>query len=203
MANVLPLTRPPPTAPAAEAAAYRGVRLGSRVLVVLFTILAAAFAVMVAMLLVGVLAYHGEALRIGPTAVWITTPGEPPPPDTIAIGALPLAQRIAYVFIGAARAAPSLAILLGLRRLFGLYARGVVFGRENARQIRRIGAWLIADAVIPFVEHLVQHALGYEIDRNWFHVVSLQELVLGALVFVIAEVMRVGHEIEQDRGGFV
>jgi hypothetical protein len=33
--------------------------------------------------------------------------------------------------------------------------------------------------------------------------VSLQELVLGAIVFLIALVMQAGHEIEQDRQGFV
>jgi hypothetical protein len=201
MSNVLPLIRAP-SPPAPEAAAYRRIRLGSRALAGLFTVLAAGFAVVVAGLLVAVMVYRGEALRIGPTAVWVVTSG-PAPAGSVAIASLPLVQRAAYVAIGAVRAAPSLAILLGLRRLFGFYARGVVFGRENARQIGWLGAWLAIDAGVPFAEHLVQQALGYEIDRSWFHMVSLQELVLGALVLVIAEVMRVGHEIEREREGFV
>jgi len=53
------------------------------------------------------------------------------------------------------------------------------------------------------VIHLALSATGYEIDRNWAHMVSLQELVLGGVVFVVAGVMQVGREIEEDREGFV
>lgn len=201
MNNVLPLVRPP-AEPGPETRLYRRIRLGSRVLVVLFSVLASAFALALAALLVAALVYRGEALRIGPTGVWVEA-SKPWQPGTIAISALPFAQRLVYVFLGAARAAPSIAILVGLRRLFDLYARGVVFARENARQIRLVGLWLVIDAVVPYAEHVIQHALNYEIDHDWFHVVSLQELVLGALVFVVAEVMRVGHEIEQEREAFV
>jgi hypothetical protein len=51
--------------------------------------------------------------------------------------------------------------------------------------------------------HLVLSATGYEIDKNWAHMVSFDEAMLGAVVFVIAWVMQAGHEIEQDREGFV
>jgi hypothetical protein len=57
--------------------------------------------------------------------------------------------------------------------------------------------------VLPFLVHLILSATGYEIDGLWAHMVSLQELVLGSVVFVIALVMQAGHEIEQDREGFV
>ena len=46
-------------------------------------------------------------------------------------------------------------------------------------------------------------ALHLVIDRQWMHASSVQELVLGAVVYVIALVMQVGHEIEQERGQFV
>ena len=46
-------------------------------------------------------------------------------------------------------------------------------------------------------------ATGYEIDKAWAHMAAIQELVLGAVVFVIALVMQAGHEIEEDREGFV
>jgi hypothetical protein len=201
MADVLPLSRAP-APPEAEARLYRRIRLGSRGLAWLFAGLAMTYAAFVAVLMVGVIAYHGPNLRIGPTGVWLGT-GDLAPSGSIPFYVLPLGQRIAYLGVGAVRAAPTLAIFLGLRRLFALYAKGEVFGGENARQIQMIGAWLVADAVIPFAEHLVQRAAGIEIDHSWAHMVSLQELVLGALVFIVAEVMRVGHEIERDREGFV
>ena len=66
-----------------------------------------------------------------------------------------------------------------------------------------MGFCLILDAAAPFLCHLVLSATGYEIDRMWAHMAAAQELVLGAVVFVIAAVMQAGHEIEQDREGFV
>jgi hypothetical protein len=49
----------------------------------------------------------------------------------------------------------------------------------------------------------VPRATGYEIDKNWAHMASVQAFVLGLLVFVIGQVMQVGREIEEDREAFV
>jgi hypothetical protein len=202
MSNVMPLRRPiRASAVEPETALYRRIRLGSRALVVLFTALAAAFVLAMTAAVV-LLVYPNDLVRIGPSGTYLGL-GGPGPTHTVAMGTLPLAHRLAFLPIALVRLAPSVAILWGLRRLFGLYARGIVFAAENARQIRFVGLWLAVDALVPFIEHLIQRGLGIEIDANWFHVVSLQELVLGALVFVIAEVMRVGHEIEQERAEFI
>ena len=90
-----------------------------------------------------------------------------------------------------------------LRSLFRLYSQGKVFGLPNARLIQLMGVCLVADAAAPFLCHLVLSATGYEIDKMWAHMASVQELILGAVVFVIALVMKAGHEIEEDREGFV
>jgi hypothetical protein len=202
MSNVMLLRRSVrPQAAEPETALYRRIRLGSRALVVLFTGLAGAFVLAMAAAVV-LLVYPNDLVRIGPSGTYLGF-GGPGPVHTVAMGALPLAHRLALLPIALVRLAPSVAILWGLRRLFGLYAFGIVFAAENARQIRFIGLWLAVDALVPFTEHLIQRGLGFEIDANWFHVVSLQELVLGALVFVIAEVMRVGHQIEQERAEFI
>ena len=201
MADVLPLSRiAEPAAP--EAALYRRIRLASGGLVALFTTVAAGYGVLAAILILAMFLDPVGILRIGPSGTYIVTSGAAPA-DTIRIIALPLWRRLFFVPVALAAVAPSLAILLSLRRLFGLYARGIVFAPQNALQIRLIGLWLVIGALTPFVLHVVQSALGIEIDRAWLHMNSLQELVLGALVFVIAEVMRVGHEIEQERGAFI
>jgi hypothetical protein len=202
MSNVMPLRRTVRAQAAEpETALYRRIRLGSRALAVLFTSLASAFVLAMAAAVV-LLVYPNDMVRIGPSGTYLCF-GGPGPVHTVAMGTLPLAHRLAFLPIALVRLVPSVAILWGLRRLFGLYARGLVYAAENARQIRFIGLWLSVDALVPFTEHLIQRGLGIEIDANWFHVVSLQELVLGALVFVIAEVMRVGHEIEQERSEFI
>lgn len=201
MADILPLTRIA-EAPAPEAALYRRIRLASRALVALFTVLAGAYALLATVLIMMMFFDPVGVLRIGPSGTFLEFSGHGSA-DTVAIARLPLAHRLCFVPVALARAAPSLAILLGLRALFGLYARGIVFSPRNALQIRLIGVWLVVDALMPFVLHIIQNSLGIEIDRAWLHMVGLQELVLGALVFVIAEVMRVGHEIEQEREAFI
>ncbi len=202
MANVLPLRRPVRVQPAPAQPDYRRIRLASRALVILFTVLAIGFGLEVITAAVMLLAWPNDLVRIGPSGTFLVFSGAAPA-DTVALWSLPFAHRLAFLPIILVRLAPRLAFLWALRRLFGLYARGIVFARENARQIRLIGIWLVIDALVPFGLHIVQQITGIEIDRQWFHLVGLQELVLGALVFVIAEVMRVGHEIEQERAEFI
>jgi hypothetical protein len=184
---------------APETAAQRRVRLGSRALAWLFTgLLSISVAILVAALL-AMLFYKGQLLRIGPDNCYI---GEGPP-NAVAFGSLPLVHRLVYCLVGIVRATPIIMLFWSLRGLFGLYARGKVFAPANAAQFRRIGIWLCAYALSPFACHLFLDATGYEIDRNWAHMASVQAFVLGLLVFVIGQVMRVGREIEEDREAFV
>jgi len=191
--------RPPPVAPPPPSASHRRLRLGSRALAWLLTALLALTGLIAGVLILAVLAWPGENFRIGPTAAWIGKG----PPDSVAFASLSIPHRAAYALVGTLRIAPVLAILAHLRALFLLYAGGEVFGAANARHIGRVGAWLCAYAVSPFLCHLFLSATGWEIDRNWFHLSSIQGLILGLLVFVIAQVMQVGREIEEDRDAFV
>jgi len=187
------------TVAAPETAAQRRVRLGSRALAWLFTGLLCVSAAILVAALAAMLFYKGELLRIGPDNCYI---GEGPP-NSVAFGSLPLVHRLVYCLVGIVRATPIIMLFWSLRGLFRLYARGEVFAPANAAQFRRIGMWLCAYAVSPFACHLFLVATGYEIDRNWAHMASVQAFVLGLLVFVIGEVMRVGREIEEDREAFV
>lgn len=177
----------------------RRLRLGSRVLSWLFTGLMIGVGAIAAALIVGVIFYGGENYRIAAGGVWIGTG----PVDSVAFHTLSLPHRLVYAAIGAVRITPSLMIFWHLRGLFDLYANGEVFGRRNGRRLAHIGVWLCLYAVSPFLCHLVLVATGYEIDKVWMHLSSVQALVLGLLVFVIAQVMAVGHEIEEDRKAFV
>ncbi|MBO9560241.1 MAG: DUF2975 domain-containing protein [Caulobacter sp.] len=187
------------TLTAPETAAQRRVRLGSRALAWLFTGLLAVSVAILAAALIAMLFYKGELLRIGPDNCYI---GDGPP-NSVAFGSLPLVHRLVYCLVGIVRATPIIMLFWSARGLFRLYAGGKVFAPANAAQFRRIGVWLCAYAVSPFACHLVLSATGYEIDRNWAHMASVQAFVLGLLVFVIGEVMRVGREIEEDREAFV
>ena len=201
MATVLhlkPLYRAP-AAPPPESPAQRRVRLGSQAVAWLFTGLFALSVLILTTAIVTMLFYKGELVRIGPDNCYI---GEGPP-NSVAFGSLTLVHRIVYVGVGIVRATPILMIFWSLRDLFGGYARGEVFSQSAARRFGRVGAWLCAYAVSPFLCHLFLSATRYEIDKNWAHMASLQAFILGLLVFVIGQVMQVGREIEEDREAFV
>lgn len=200
MAAVLhlkPLYRAP-TAPV-ESPAQRRVRLGSRAAAWLFISLFALACLLLATAIVTMLFYKGQLVRIGPDNCYI---GDAPA-NTVAFGSLPLIHRLVYVLVGIVRATPILMIFWSLRALFGGYARGEVFSAEAARRFGRVGAWLCAYAISPLLCHLALSATGYEIDKNWAHMASLQAFVLGLMVFVVGQVMQVGREIEEDREAFV
>jgi hypothetical protein len=199
MSTVVKLKPRAETIAAPETAAQRRVRLGSRALAWLFTGLLVLSAAILVAALGAMLFYKGELVRIGPDNCYI---GEGPP-NSVAFGSLPLPHRLIYCLAGIVRATPIVMLFWSLRALFRLYARGRVFSPGNGLSFSRIGGWLCAYALSPFVCHLVLSATGYEIDRNWAHMASLQAFVLGLLVLVIGQVMRVGREIEEDREAFV
>jgi hypothetical protein len=150
-----------------------------------------------------VLFYDGPLMQTRPGGM--VTYLEPPPPVPLGettIGALPLVQRLAMVGSGILMMGPAVMILWSLRGLFALYGRGVILEVQNARRLAAIGVWLIAYAVGPTLGHLLVSAAGFD-DRGWLRVDSLQALFLGLVLFVIARVMRLGAEINDDASRFV
>jgi hypothetical protein len=190
-------------APAKPAAtpSFRRIRIASRGLEWLFTVLLVAF---VALAVAGfglLFFYHGQMIAFGPKGGLLTT--GPVPPDYLPLGAWRIDQRLAYAPVWAVRSAPIIGIFWCLRSLFRLYGQAEVFSERTAWLIKCMGALLVVDAVSPFLCHLALSATGYEIDKLWAHMAAVQELILGAVVFVIALVMQAGREIEEDREGFV
>lgn len=180
---------------------FRKIRAASRGFEVLFACLFAAFIGLALFSLWVLFFYRGTMIAIGPRGGLITT--EPLPLDFVPFYTWRLDQRLVYAADVLVRAAPTLGLFWCLRSLFRFYGQGEVFTRRTARLIQAMGTCLIADAAAPFLCHLVLSATGYEIDKMWAHMAAVQELVLGAVVFVIALVMQAGREIEEDREGFV
>jgi hypothetical protein len=93
-------------------------------------------------------------------------------------------------------------VCLHLRALFRLYAQGIVFARENAVHIQRIGLWLVAWPVAKVAANMLFQLAGGA-DKAWAQFILLDSLILGLIVLAIAQVMAFGHEIEQDRAEIV
>ncbi len=182
-----------------ETPAQRRVRIGSRWTARLFTGLFALAAAVLATAIVVMLFYKGEMVRIGPDNCYLFGG----PPNSVAFGSLPLDQRLAYVVVAVLRATPILMLFWTTRALFRQFAIGRTFSGSAARRFRDIGVWLCAYALSPFICHVLLSTTGYEIDKNWAHLASLQAFILGLLVLVVGQVMQVGSEIEEDREAFV
>jgi hypothetical protein len=202
MAQVLDL-HPPADGAIREGSSHWRICWTSRGLAALFTLLLAAYGLFCAALILAFLIpFTGQYLGIGPTGMLVSS-GRGLPAPYVPVDSLPLGQRLAHVPVGLLNALPVLFIFWNLRQLFRLYGRGVVFARENAVHLKWIGAWLVVNAAAPFLGVSFLRALHLAIDQKWMHGYSLQELVLGGIVYVITQVMQVGHEIEQDRSQFV
>jgi len=187
-----------PVSPA-ETLPQRRIRIASRALALLFTGLFVLFALIMAAGIALMLFYHGGLIRIGPDGCYIGGG----PANSVAFGSLPLIHRLVYIVVGLVRYVPVLMLFGNLRLLFGLYARGQVFSAGAGIAFSRIGGWLCAYAVSPLVCHIVLSVTGYELDKAWLHMASVQAFILGLLVFVIGQVMQVGREIEEDWQGFI
>lgn len=118
------------------------------------------------------------------------------------LAALPLTTRIAGIADVAIMSLPLAFVLIHLRGLFQLYAAGIVFTKANAQRLKQIGLWLLAYPFAKFGANMLYQAFGGP-DRAWYSSLLFFSLLLGAIVFVIAQVMEKGEEIERERAEFV
>ena len=182
-------------------ARYRGIRRLSRTLGAFFTILLA-LAVLVPCALIAIAATTPAHMGFNASGGWLDFSGRPPPAGYVLVSQMPLVTRLAGVADLVLAAVPQLFILWHLRALFRLYARGSVFARENAHQIKRIGLWLILYLPLKFAANMIFQAAGGA-DHNWLQATGIYSLCLGVIVMLIAQVMELGHEIEKEHGEFV
>jgi hypothetical protein len=197
MASIVDISPPRP----APTPSYRKIRAASRAFELLFAGLFATFIALAIFSLWVLFFYKGTMIAVGPRGGILTT--GPLPADFVPFYTWRWDQRLVYAVDVVIRALPTLGLFWSLRSLFRLYGQGEVFTGRTARLIQLMGVCLVVDAALPFLCHLVLSATGYEIDKLWAHMAAVQELVLGAVVFVIALVMQAGREIEEDREGFV
>ncbi|HEX7816835.1 DUF2975 domain-containing protein [Dyella sp.] len=121
----------------------------------------------------------------------------------VPISQLPVWKSTLAAFLVTLRLLPGLFILWHLHVLFRLYSCGQVFARRNAQQMRRIAFALLIYAVVPFVTHGALFFADMATTAFKMEIRQVDALVLGLVLFTIAQVMKFGHEIESDREGFV
>jgi hypothetical protein len=89
-----------------------------------------------------------------------------------------------------------------LHRLFAAYRRGLVFDEAPVRWMRRAGALLIVFALAPAAFQPLVLAAGL-MDRAWLHGHTIAALLVGGALFVLASVITLGREIEEEGEGYI
>lgn len=121
-------------------------------------------------------------------------------PD-VALESLAFGQRAVLAFLAAVCATCGAFVILHLRQLFALYSRGVVFSEGNIRHIKQFGLWLVVAAVVVngsgriFLVVTGQHAHD---TAN-----AAMALIYGGMIYVIARVMELGRQADEERNEFV
>lgn len=96
--------------------------------------------------------------------------------------------------------------LLTLKGLFRLYADAVIFSSKNVRYLHRLGytfvAWVIANTLFTPLISLVITAANREGERVLvvqFGIVELLTLIVGGIILVIAWVVNIGRDLEDEQ----
>ena len=121
--------------------------------------------------------------------------------DATALAALAGFRWLALLGIGSIIPILWLVVLWLLYGLFGLYARGEVFGLDNIRLIRRCGVVLVLIDIARMVQSmLLGPVLGaFGVAPSYF-VVELQVSVaiVGLFIVLIGHVMAIARELEES-----
>lgn len=137
--------------------------------------------------------------RFGPLA--LLRPAQGVPVDAAALDALPALGSLALLGIGSLVPLLWLAVLGLLYRLFGLYARGEVFGLENIRLIRRCGIALVLIDVARIAQSMllgpVLGALGVA-PAHFAIELQASVAIIGLFIVLIGHVMAVARELEES-----
>jgi|SRR5665213_176488 len=123
--------------------------------------------------------------------------------DAVAVAFLKFsfAWRALLALIQIAVATPIVLIFWTMRRLFLLYARGVIFAADNIALIRAI-AWLLI--IYPFVrsvgEILFELIAKKSISQAGF---DIDSILFGISVLFVARVMDLGRELQNEQAQFL
>jgi len=128
-------------------------------------------------------------------------------PSTAPVGALPVTAfspltQIAGLVTATFIYGSLIVALWSLHKLFGSYRSGVVFASAPIHLMRRAGIGLIVFAATPGLMQPILRSLGSP-DRNWFHGETIPILIVGATLFLFAQIIALGVELERENKGFI
>ncbi|MEM9964890.1 MAG: hypothetical protein AAGC58_06030 [Asticcacaulis sp.] len=166
--------------------------IGTGILFVVVLILLLAFAPVSAI----------ASIWVGPGNAYIVPAFEAPPLGASAFSDLPIltiaTAGLAFFLISG----PLVIACYYLKRLFAHYRLGDVFGKDPQVAMQNAAVALIAFALPPGLLQPVLRLAGSP-DRQWFNSHSLATLMVGTVLLVLARVLVLGREVEDEAKGFI
>jgi len=121
-------------------------------------------------------------------------------PDVL-LESLSFGERSVLALIAALCAMCGGLAIFHLRQLFALYSRGTVFGEDNIHHIKQFGLWFVVAGIVVngagrvFFAVTGQHAHGI---AN-----AAMAAICGGMIYIIARVMDLGRQADEERKGFI
>ncbi len=122
-------------------------------------------------------------------------------PPGVALESLSFGRRSALALLAALCTTFGGLALFHLRQLFSLYSKGVVFAEGNIRHIKRFGVWLAVAAIMINVADRLFPMITGEPSHGFAN--AAMGVVYGGMTYVIARVMELGRQADQERSEFV
>ncbi len=171
-----------------------------------FEIVFAAFALLVAFVYLATIAvalfYTGENFRLTTAGPTLYLGSDVFAEGSIKISDTPLVSRlIGFIPLTIIQGA-LIAAFYCLHKLFGAYRAGIVFAEAPVRWMRRAGAALVLFAIAPGLLQPLVQAAGL-MDRNWLQPQMVAALLVGGALFVLASVITLGRELEEEGEGYI
>lgn len=188
--------------PKPEAPARARIRRLSAPFEIVFAALAGLVALIYFATIFVALFYGGEHFRLTEQGPTLYLGRDAFAPGSVAISDVPLAARLIGVIPLTIIQGALVGAFFCLHRLFSAYRRGLVFDETPVRWMRRAGASLIVFALAPAVFQPLVRAAGL-MDRAWLHGHTIAALLVGGALFVIASVIALGREIEEEGEGYI
>jgi hypothetical protein len=188
--------------PKPQSAALRRIRRLSLPFEIVFAALAGLVTFVYAATILTALFYTGENFRLTHEGPTLYLGNDAFAAGSVKISDVPLASRlIGLVPLTLIQGALAAAFYC-LHRLFAAYRRGLVFAEEPTRSMRRAGVALIVFALAPGLFQPLVRAAGL-MDRNWLQPQMIAALLVGGALFVLASVITLGREIEEESKGYI
>ena len=124
-----------------------------------------------------------------------------PPANAVAIAGLSAYQRLSVAALMLLCSACGAVMLLQLRGLFSLYARGVIFAPESVKRMKGFGLWLVVTGIAANISGRIFTAVVH-VPTDGIANAALS-VIYGAMIFVIAYVLELAREADLERKEFI